>query len=310
MKSRLLLLLLILFSKVNAQSDSDTSSLRPSRVGTLSKDSSIKASSLKDSSVLYSARKDSTGKDSTVHSYEKLIGQNQYLHLSTPSTYVLIKERRNGGKEYLFYAIAILVLFIGLFKAFYARYFNTIFRVYFNTSLRQNQLTDILLQSKLPSLIFNILFCVTGGVYFWLMLTTFNSSMEGKGFMLLPASILGLGIIYIGKLCFIKFLGWISGTSETADSYIFIIFLINKIIGIFLIPFVILLAFCPLDWKISVGYISIGVAALLFLSRYIRSYELLRRKISIQGFHFLLYLLGAEVIPLVIVAKTILSILG
>ena len=68
-----------------------------------------------------------------------------------------IKEHHDS-KEYLFYLLAGIFLIFGFFKVFYSTYFNNIFRVFFNTSLRQNQLTDLLLQAKLPSLIFNIFF--------------------------------------------------------------------------------------------------------------------------------------------------------
>ena len=64
----------------------------------------------------------------------------------------------------MFYLIAGIVLLLAFFKYFNSRYFTNLFRVFFNTSLRQSQLTDQLLQAKLPSLLFNLFFILSGGI--------------------------------------------------------------------------------------------------------------------------------------------------
>ena len=51
------------------------------------------------------------------------------------------------------------------------------------------------------------------------------------------------GLIYLVKYCALKFTGWVTGLKEITNTYVFVIFLINKIIGIFLVPFIVILAF-------------------------------------------------------------------
>jgi hypothetical protein len=154
-----------------------------------------------------------------------------------------------------------------------------------------------------------MLFFITGGLYAWLVLSFFQVIQQGDDLILIPGSVLILSLVYMGKFCIIKFLGWISGTLEAADSYIFIVFLINKIVGILLIPVVILLAFSPVSWQLSIIYISLSISGLLFLSRYVRSYELLRRKIIIGRLHFLVYIMAIEVLPILILVKTFMKML-
>jgi hypothetical protein len=43
--------------------------------------------------------------------------------------------------------------------------------------------------------------------------------------------------------------------------------------------------------------------ALLFLSRYVKSYGIIEKKIPLNPFHFMIYIAGAEIIPLFILYK-------
>lgn len=235
---------------------------------------------------------------------QDLILQNKSLNLATAPVNFIIQDKKPLGKDFLFYTLLSVLLLVAMLKVFYKRYFNTIFRVYFNTSLRQNQLTDILIQEKLPSLIFNILYFLTGAFYAWLVVNYYRSPQSKEGVIFIPFAFLFLSVIYIGKLCVVKFLGWISGSSEAANFYIFIIFLINKIIGILLIPVIVLLAFSPIGWQHILILTSLFLVGILFISRYIRSYDLLKHKLMFRGVHFFLYVIAVEVLPICILIKS------
>jgi hypothetical protein len=196
-----------------------------------------------------------------------------------------------------------IVLIIGIFKIFYRNYFNNLFRVFFNTSLRQTQLADQLLQAKLPSFILNIFFTITAGVYIWLLFTHFHPPRQISSKLLLPFCILGVALIYFLKYCLLKFMGWISDVSQATDNYIFVIFLVNKITGIVLIPFIILLAFPVPGWPNSVATISILIVGLFFLSRYVKGYGVVEKKLPLNPLHFIIYIVGIEVVPLLIMYK-------
>jgi len=213
----------------------------------------------------------------------------------------LTKNRE--GKEWMFYLLATDILLIGLFKVFYSKYFNNIFRVFFNTSLRQNQLTDILLQARLPSLIFNLFFIINAGLYLWLIVSNYLPGLSINNGMLLIVCISALGIIYIGKFFALKIVGWVTAMTEPADTYIFVIFLINKIIGIILIPFIVLIAFAPPGWENGLIFLSFAIILLLFLLRFYRSYGLLEHQFTLNRFHFFIYVLALEILPVLILYK-------
>jgi hypothetical protein len=146
---------------------------------------------------------------------------------------------------------------------------------------------------------------LSGGIYAWLLLKYYNPSAAGTNYVLISLSIAFIGCIYAAKYFVLKFIGWIAGITQATDQYIFVIFLINKITGVVLIPFIILLAFAPIGWLNVVITISIITVIILFLLRHLRSYGLLKNQLKTDRFHFLIYIAGAEVLPMLILYKIV-----
>ncbi len=149
--------------------------------------------------------------DSSQKKYDKIINrvfsQNKFVNLSSSSGNFINKEKGIKNKDVLFYILTTTLLMLGIFKMFYSRYFYNIFRVFFNTSLRQNQLTDMLLQAKLPSLIFNIFFMISGGIYIWSLLNYYHLFKSGDNIVILTICILALGLVYLRKFFSLIFIG-------------------------------------------------------------------------------------------------------
>lgn len=249
---------------------------------------------------------DSLRHDSLVtspNSYSELLKRNKYINLLPATEPLIIKEKKHAGKEFLFYLIGSIIFLIAVFKIFYNRYFNNIFRVFFNTSLRQNQLTDLLLQAKLPSMIFNIFFMITAGIYTWLLLIYYHDLISQNKYALIGLCILVIGFIYACKFIVLKIIGWATGITQSINQYIFVIFLINKILGIILIPFIILIAFAPNYWLNTIIIISALVIGIFFLLRYLRTYGLLINQLKIEKLHLLIYIAGVEVLPIFILHR-------
>ncbi len=234
---------------------------------------------------------------------DELLSNNRFINVKDPPLYLMEDAREAKGKEFLFYTLCVIILILGLFRTFYNHYFNNLFRVFFNTSLRQTQLTDQLMQAKLPSFILNIFFVLTAGLYIWLLFMHFHPPRLISRKLLLPFCILGVGALYFLKFCILKFMGWISDIRPVTDNYIFVIFLVNKITGILLVPFIIVLAFSMPQWISAVATVSLLVLGLFFLSRYVKSYGVIERKIPLNPLHFMIYIVGAEILPLAVIYK-------
>jgi hypothetical protein len=183
------------------------------------------------------------------------------------------------------------------------------FRVFFNTSLRQGQLTDQLLQAKQASMFFNILFFFTAGTYIYLLLLHFNWVTQIDNIVIILICTVTVSVIYFLKFVNMKFTGWLTGYSGAANTYLFIIFLINKILGILLIPFIIVITFSPDFLKKPAVLVSLLVVGIMFLLRFLRSFSLLHNQIKVSRFHFLLYILGIEVLPVLLIYKGVMILL-
>lgn len=233
----------------------------------------------------------------------KVLARNRFLNYKEPSVYFIQEKVNLPGREFLFYSMCAIVLILGIFKTFNQAYFQNLFRVYFNTSLRQTQLTDQLTQARLPSFILNIFFSIVLGMYIWLLFGYYRPPRLVNNHYLLPVCMITVALLYFFKFCILKFTGWVSDISAATDHYIFAIFLVNKITGIVLVPVIIIMAFVKPSFMPVVINISFMLLGLAFLSRYIKSYSVIDKKIPLNLFHLIIYIAGAEIIPLILLYK-------
>ena len=245
--------------------------------------------------------------------YNKLqdaLKKSSFLNTSGTAIVTVNQEKTRSNSDQVFYFLLALVIFLSFLRFFFSRYFFNLFRVFFNTSLRQGQLTDQLLQAKQASMFFNLLFFFTAGVYIYFLMLHFNwiNQKDNLGIMLICAA--GIAIIYFLKYINMKFTGWLTGHNTAANTYLFIIFLINKILGILLIPFVIVIAFSPDYLKKAAVLISLLMVGVMFLLRFLRSFSLLHHQIKVSRFHFFVYIIGIELLPVLLIYKGVTILLN
>ena len=241
---------------------------------------------------------------------QRAFNESRFLNVSGLPAAAVSKERPASPVTRIFYVLLAVVLLLGCLRFFYTRYFNNLFRVFFNTSLRQSQLTDQLLQAKQASLFFNVLFAITGGVYIYFLLAHFKWIAPARPLMAIGMCILTLAVIYFLKYVILKFTGWLTGYKEAANTYLFIIFLINKILSVLLIPFVIVIAFGVPFLQYPAVLVSLLLAGLMFLLRFLRSYGLLQNQVKVSRTHFFMYIVGVELVPLLLIYKALMVLLN
>jgi hypothetical protein len=268
--------------------------------------SSISANAqLNDSAV---AHKDSViqvtpVKEKPVISFKQIIDENRFVNSKSQPVFLGESIKKRIDTDGFFYLLVGLALILGIAKNGWPRYFSNMFRVFFNSSLRQSQLTDQLVQDKLPSLIFNLFFVIVGGIFVYLLLQYFNATGNTIDWVLLAGCIAAFAIIYFVKFCSLKLTGWITGYTKEADLYTFIVFLINKIVAICLLPIIIIMSFAAKNISHVLLIISLIIIGVMLLMRFFRSYGLLQHRLKIGRFHFLLYIFSLEVLPLFLIYK-------
>ena len=214
-----------------------------------------------------------------------------------------------SGKEDLFYYLIFLLLLFGLLRIAFVKYFNDLFRVFFRTTLKQKQTREQLLQSPLPSVLMNCFFVLSSGLYINFLLIHFGLSISNLFWLQYLYCMLAISFIYTLKFLGLKLVGWMFNVYDATESYIFIVFIINKMLGILFLPFLLLLAFTTdsiFNISLLLSWIGLG---LLLGYRIILSTSIARNEIKLKTFHFVLYVLGFEVIPVLLIYKLLLLIL-
>lgn len=233
----------------------------------------------------------------------KLVSQNTWLNNEVKPLAMPEHLRSEKDASLVFYTLISFIFFLAILKTVFPKYFVTLSQVFFNNSLRQSQLTDQLMQAKLPSLMLNMLFVFSTSFYLSLLFKFYSpgvTSFPWKTFGFCLALLSGM---YLVKYLSLKFIGWMTGYSGEADTYTFVLFLINKIIGIVLIPVILLLAFIATEFSYVIILLSFIVIGLLLIMRFLRAYGLLQHKLRVSRFHFLLYIFAVEALPLMLIYK-------
>lgn len=236
---------------------------------------------------------------------EALLAEHQYLNTKSKPVAFAMKRRNANDLDALFYVFFGLLFLFAILRAVYKRYFSTLFTVFFNSSLRQSQLTDQLIQAKLPSLLYNFVFVLAGSLYIYLLIELPFTAANKLNWWLMGYCMIAIIGVYITKFLTIKFIGWATGYQQESNLYLFVVFLINKVTGIFLLPVLVILAFSSPAIVSVMVVISFVVVGLLFLLRYFRAYGLLQHRIKVSRFHFFLYVFSIEILPLLLIFKAV-----
>ena len=214
--------------------------------------------------------------------------------------------RQIRGKELLFYVIVGLVLLFALLRNAFPKYMADLFRLFFRTTIKQRQVREQLMQTPLPSLLLNGFFILTAGLYIAFVLRHYKIDPVGSFWLTALYCCLGLSVAYFIKFLGLKISGWLFNMQAAATSYIFIVFVVNKMIGIILLPFIVLLAFTTGDIYLVSLYASWFMLAGLIIYRFILTFAAIRNQVKVNPFHFLLYLCAFEIAPLLLVYKGLL----
>jgi len=208
-----------------------------------------------------------------------------------------------------FYLLLLLCLMLGGIRFMDSQYFLNLWRAFLNPILSSRQLKDQLQREKLPNLLMNIFFTIAEGAYLYYIVryfTPYHSGNIAASFLIIML-IFGTAFIYVCKYLAIRFSGWAFKVEGITDQYLFNVFLVNKILGMSLVPFIIILAFA--DHSFASGFVTISfiIAGAMILNRYIRSWQALGSFFQFSKFHFFMYLCTSELLPLSVLIKLLIK---
>ena len=238
---------------------------------------------------------------------KELLSQNIYFSFSQPLTRPPVENvRQVRGNDLLFYFLIFLLLSMGTLKALFPKYFSDLFRLFFRTTLKQKQIREQLMQTPVPSLLLNVFFVLTAGLYACLLVKHYQLAPETDFWYLYALSCAGLSAVYLIKFIGLKISGWVFNMQEASSAYIFIVFVINKMLGIFLLPIILLLAYTVDNIYSTSFFLSFVLIGVMLLYRFLLSFAAVKTQIKLSPLHFFIYLCAFEIAPLLLIYKGLL----
>ena len=244
----------------------------------------------------------------SLSSFMKGLTGHPYYSFAGKGEKIITQEKTVVNRDLMFYVLIALLLYFALIRVLFGKYLSNLTSLFFRVTMRQQQIREQLLQTPMASLLLNILFVLSGGLYIAFLSEYYKFGSVGNIWLLWLYCSVFLSIVYIAKYFLLKFAGWIFGVSSASDTYIFIVFLVNKMAGIFLLPVLIILAFPHPDFQSLAITLSFIMLVFLFFYRFFISYRPVRSEIKINRFHFFIYLCAFEVAPLLLIYKVLLNL--
>lgn len=239
----------------------------------------------------------------------KLYDQTSVNSRNAQIIYKIEQRYALSDKDALFYLLVGILLIYGFVNNMYPQYFQKLFSQFSQSSMRMMQNREQLLNNSVASLLLNLCFVLSFSLMASLLI--YNSHLLPISFWLVYFYIcLFFTSLYLGKYICLEIAGAIFSTKELVKTYVFVVFMINKVLGILLLPFILILAFAkPIYFPAAIIGAG-GLSVLLFLYRYLFSLTSVRNKLHISSFHFFLYLCAFEILPLMILYKLVVQYFG
>ncbi|HEX6426241.1 MAG TPA: DUF4271 domain-containing protein, partial [Niastella sp.] len=179
----------------------------------------------------------------SMQGFHNALRNHPYFNFYGQGVKITEQLKKASRDESMFYFLCALLFYFGFIRIVFMKYLDNLNTLFFRVTMRQAQIRDQVLQSPLPSLLLNILFIISTGLFLSFVADYHNIVPGMNRWLLLFYCCLVLTAIYLGKFIMLKMIGWMFNIRIAADTYIFIVFLVNKMMGIYLLPALLLMAF-------------------------------------------------------------------
>ncbi|MCB0661488.1 MAG: DUF4271 domain-containing protein [Saprospiraceae bacterium] len=218
----------------------------------------------------------------------------------------------NAGSKgtFLFTLIVGMLVLAAIFMTLLREFIGKVYHAFLNDNLL-NQLHRE--QGPIASFPFQMLYILTFvimGIFLYLLLDHYHSLPYTSPWKNLFASIGMVAGVFIAKHIFLGFLAWLFPIEKEIRVYSFTIMVFNIMLGLVLIPFNVIIAYAPTEVVVVSIYIGLGILALIYLFRQLRSLFAASRYLAFHKLHFLLYLCAVEIAPVLVLIKMIMLASG
>ncbi len=213
-----------------------------------------------------------------------------------------LPKGQSSSKTFLFWALVVTLFFLAFSISVNRSAVVKAWRGFLNNSSLTMAHRESLTQSgAIPYLLLYINFLLNAGVFLFLILRSFKGENFNNPAML-AVCVFAIGLIFSFKHLLLRLVGWLFPVAAEVNRYNFTIVVFNCVLGFFLMPFNFLIAFSG-DFQSFLIFWTIGLVAIFYGYRILRSILIGSKFLVGSQFHFLLYLCAAEIAPVLILFK-------
>jgi hypothetical protein len=203
-----------------------------------------------------------------------------------------------------FYLLLFLFLFLGIIRIADPKYFFEILKSFLNKNISNRQSKDRILQKSFSNFLMNFFFILTASTFCYYYMKLFlENRFERFSSSYFHLSLVGISVLYLGKFLVIKFIGWAFNVEELTEQHLFNVFLLNKILGVTMLPFVFLIVFSIPTVSTIALQLSLLLIVTAFIVRYLRSWKVFCSFYNFSKFHFFTYICASELMPIAVLVK-------
>lgn len=152
-----------------------------------------------------------------------------------------------------------------------------------------------------PYFLLYVSFLLNAGMFIFLLVRVYRREVFNNWLFLLIC-LLAAAVIFLSKHVLLNLAGWLFPVEKETQRYNFLVVIFNCVLGLFLLPFNFLLAFSA-EGKPFLAFWTLGLVAIFYVYRGIRSAVISSKFLADNQFHFLLYLCAVEIAPVLLLVK-------
>ena len=216
--------------------------------------------------------------------------------------------KRDIQPNWILYITLILLISVAWIRLIYTKFILNIFKSTVNYSTAQKLFTDPGIVQKRVSMVLHFIYLISGGLYIYLLFDSFGwYPFELSGIYLLLACSGFLAGLIILRYILLSLTGYIFRRERIFSEYLFHHFLINKVLGVVLLPFIIAIAYTQGMVNEVIIYSSFIAVSITYILRISRAIIFIFRNV-ISLFYLILYLCAVEILPILVVIKFLITL--
>lgn len=215
--------------------------------------------------------------------------------------------RQNKNPDWAVFSLLAIITYFTVLWVLNNKVFRQLFSAFVSFNVTSQLVRDENILIQRTAVLLSVLFYLAGGFFLYQASIYYNweSDIIGKGFVRFFFFAFALALAYSLKMIVLKIFDEIFLAGRPVSFYIFNVFLVNNIAGIFLLPVIILIAFLPIA---IVKYIFTGtliIFCLLWIYRISRGAFSWITQPGNSLYYLILYICALEIAPMLIVLKLI-----